>query len=296
MGNNNTIGKTLYIIGNGFDIAHGIKSKYSDFKNWCEKRNINTQIDFLLNLNADWSNIEEALGKDGTEDPIYENLDPYDGVYKGENPFNVSAKIKDSVKFLFKETMNFLKPALKKWVDSIEIDNIKHKHIYTLEPDAYYLTFNYTETLEKFYNIPSKQICHIHGSRLVKDDEYVFGHDNKREISIRNEDRLYDWEVNAKKAIIEYMNGFEKPYESRKNILVDFINGKKIDKIIVYGHSLGRVDWQYFEKIVELLGCKIPWEVDCFDDADVKRMHILENHLGLLNIKNKNTTIKTTTK
>lgn len=28
---------TLYIIGNGFDIAHGLKTTYNDFKNWLEK-------------------------------------------------------------------------------------------------------------------------------------------------------------------------------------------------------------------------------------------------------------------
>lgn len=26
----------LYIIGNGFDIAHGIPSKYSDFRDYCK--------------------------------------------------------------------------------------------------------------------------------------------------------------------------------------------------------------------------------------------------------------------
>ena len=28
----------LYIIGNGFDIAHGIPCKYSDFRRYCEEK------------------------------------------------------------------------------------------------------------------------------------------------------------------------------------------------------------------------------------------------------------------
>lgn len=28
--------KTLYIIGNGFDLHHGIKCRYADFKKYCE--------------------------------------------------------------------------------------------------------------------------------------------------------------------------------------------------------------------------------------------------------------------
>lgn len=29
--------KSLYILGNGFDIHHGINSKYSDYHEWLEK-------------------------------------------------------------------------------------------------------------------------------------------------------------------------------------------------------------------------------------------------------------------
>lgn len=28
----------LYIVGNGFDIAHGIPCKYSDFRRYCEEK------------------------------------------------------------------------------------------------------------------------------------------------------------------------------------------------------------------------------------------------------------------
>ncbi|MBR2369704.1 MAG: bacteriophage abortive infection AbiH family protein [Paludibacteraceae bacterium] len=280
----NSTSKTLYIIGNGFDLAHRIKSSYADFKGWCIKNSVGLQLDFLLNPNANWSDIEESLGKDKNENHIYENIDPYDGDYRNLNPFEVSNVIEDSVEFLFEETMKFLKPAFRDWVNSIDINKFK-KSIYDLEPDSFYLTFNYTETLEEFYNIPSEQICHIHGSRLEKKDKYVFGHNSNRDVVVRNEGNMMDWEIKSKKEIIKFMNNFEKPYNKCKIKLENFIKNKNIEKIIVYGHSLGEVDWPYFEKIVELLGCKIPWEVDCFDDADVERMHKLENHLGLLNIK-----------
>ena len=29
--------KSLYIIGNGFDIHHGIKSRYSDYREWLKE-------------------------------------------------------------------------------------------------------------------------------------------------------------------------------------------------------------------------------------------------------------------
>ena len=34
--------KSLYILGNGFDIHHGINSKYSDYHEWLEKNDNGT--------------------------------------------------------------------------------------------------------------------------------------------------------------------------------------------------------------------------------------------------------------
>lgn len=281
----NSTSKTLYIIGNGFDLAHKIKSSYYDFKEWCIKNTVGLQLDFLLNPNADWSDIEESLGKDKNENHIYENIDPYDGDYRDQNPFKVSNVIEDSVEFLFEETMKFLKPAFRDWVNSIDINNVEYKNKYDLEPDSFYLTFNYTETLEEFYNIPSEQICHIHGSRLEKKDKYVFGHNNNRNVIVCNKGNMMDWEIKAKKEIIEFMNNFEKPYNKCKIKLENFIKNKNIEKIIVYGHSLGEVDWPYFEKIIEIIGDDIPWEVNCYDPKDKVRMQQFKQNFGLKNIK-----------
>lgn len=38
---------TLYIIGNGFDVAHGIKSKYIDFCNFEKKKNNKRFVDLM---------------------------------------------------------------------------------------------------------------------------------------------------------------------------------------------------------------------------------------------------------
>lgn len=39
--------KTLVIIGNGFDLASGIKSSYSDFKQWLQKNGRHRLIDLM---------------------------------------------------------------------------------------------------------------------------------------------------------------------------------------------------------------------------------------------------------
>ncbi|TWC11822.1 MULTISPECIES: AbiH family protein [unclassified Pseudomonas] len=45
----------------------------------------------------------------------------------------------------------------------------------TLDPQAFYLTFNYTNTLSKLYGIDPEQVLHIHGSEDDGDD-LILGH------------------------------------------------------------------------------------------------------------------------
>lgn len=41
--------ETLYIIGNGFDLAHGMATRYSDFKRWLIKKG---RIDVIQELQS----------------------------------------------------------------------------------------------------------------------------------------------------------------------------------------------------------------------------------------------------
>ncbi|MDE6647023.1 MAG: bacteriophage abortive infection AbiH family protein [Prevotella sp.] len=65
-------GNTLYIIGNGFDLHHGISSRFKDFCCWLKREDVkeeqfvrDMQIIFP-HLNQEeaslWSNFEDALG------------------------------------------------------------------------------------------------------------------------------------------------------------------------------------------------------------------------------------------
>ncbi|MDE6338261.1 MAG: bacteriophage abortive infection AbiH family protein [Muribaculaceae bacterium] len=60
--------KTLYIIGNGFDLSHGIPSGYPEFKTFCERTEryvplFNQINECLTVLDSGWNNFEEALGR-----------------------------------------------------------------------------------------------------------------------------------------------------------------------------------------------------------------------------------------
>ena len=44
-------GKTILILGNGFDLAHGLPTKYSHFLNFCQR------VDLELRSNHRWANV-----------------------------------------------------------------------------------------------------------------------------------------------------------------------------------------------------------------------------------------------
>ena len=70
----------LYVIGNGFDIHHGIESKYWDFEKWVKKTYKDTSLiglmdTFFSNDREFWADIENALGE-YDEEEITEFCEP----------------------------------------------------------------------------------------------------------------------------------------------------------------------------------------------------------------------------
>ena len=63
----NTHSHSLYIIGNGFDLAHGMKTSWQDFYDWLKSNGYNPLITFCENnfsLETDlWQDFEKALGE-----------------------------------------------------------------------------------------------------------------------------------------------------------------------------------------------------------------------------------------
>ena len=78
---------TLYIIGNGFDLSHGLKTRYTDFSKWVEKSHseIFDKIDTMINENNEvrstaddkigWFNLHELIQSPVFEDYVEESKD-----------------------------------------------------------------------------------------------------------------------------------------------------------------------------------------------------------------------------
>ncbi len=272
----------LIIIGNGFDLAHDIKSKYSDFKEYVKNINGDTDImDTYFSTKADfWSNVELALSNYDL-DHIFDECTPGEDWLNDES-FKTAYQYEDAPDNL-RNIVDEFKRMFNEWVNNIDIDNVQTK--FQLQSNDLYLTFNYTEVLEKYYSIPPKNILHIHGER-GGNSEYVIGHNNYvKPLSAYTSDGITPEET-ARMKIIEIMNSFDKKSaDIIKRKQKFFSQLGSVSEIVTIGHSLNEIDWPYFEKIVKETGNNKVWEMHCFSVNDKNNANKMIAKFGLTNVK-----------
>ena len=241
----------LYIIGNGFDRAHGMPTEYVDFRRWLLKNNrfdviqelqsaYPTKIkdDYLL-----WSEFEKALGEYDIDTVINWSLESLflTEISLGNQLFNNS--------FIDTQLPDIIDEAFTKWVRSILIATVKTYD--NLPQDALYLTFNYTDTLEQLYHIPEQQILHIHG-RAIKGDKLIVGHNRQINPADYWDDNIEMRKNNERMQRLTDMNTLCKPVfeliERNKCFFEGLVNIKDIH---IIGHSCEIVDYPYFRKVKE---------------------------------------------
>ncbi len=252
----------LYIIGNGFDLEHGLPARYSDFASFC-KTNAPNLFELINktfpNITTDslWSNFEEGLGVPNPQ----KMKEFYNDYTTSLNDINKPKK--DEFLNLFKS----LQYELGKWIISIRQLKYYLPKRYNLDKNDYYLTFNYTDILEFIYQLPKSKIKHIHGFAENEDldtsRDYIFWHGQDEEESYEHIDS-YDYLSK------DFKNSLAKKYniESLVEFLneIQFKNNVNLD-IIVLGHSMNPIDDKYFRIIIDRFSTA-KWHIFYFDNKD----------------------------
>ena len=252
----------LYIIGNGFDLAHGLPARYSDFASFCKINdpNLFELINKIFpNITTDslWSNFEKGLGEFNPQ----KMKEFYNDYTTSLNDINKPKK--DEFLNLFKS----LQYELGNWIISIRQLNYYLPKRYNLDKNDYYLTFNYTDILEFIYQLPKSKIKHIHGFADNEDldtyRDYIFGHGQDEEKSSEHIDS-YDYLSK------DFKNSLAKKYNIES--LVEFLNEIQLKnnvnlEIIVLGHSMNPIDDKYFRIIIDRFPTA-KWHIFYFDNKD----------------------------
>lgn len=249
--------EALYVIGNGFDLWHGIPSKYSDFRDFV-RLNDTTLFDRMedyLPMEEDWSDLEAALA-DLDVDFLLENnecfLVPYgadDWSDSGHHDFQYE------IERTVEQLSSGLSTQFAKWIRSIDVTQATGGRLKLGIPNSAFLNFNYTGTLGCLYGIPPERVFHIHGSAGIVDDNLILGHawHPATRPSLNDYEGVEDSDVRVYQAndIIDgyFASTFKPASEILKQHAQFFVDLLNVKEVLVLGHSLSEVDAEYLRAI-----------------------------------------------
>ncbi|WP_145587014.1 bacteriophage abortive infection AbiH family protein [Yersinia kristensenii] len=264
----------LYIIGNGFDIMHGLQTGYSNFKAYVQKHNQNLfdAIEEFLPVGDMWNELESALGAID----YYNILDKNECFLVPYGHEDYKDRDYDTYRYEVAQTTNLLSKRLKEhftdWIRSVDIGpaNTPLNYIPFIPLDSLFFSFNYTATLQQIYRIPCSHIKHIHGN-CHNGDKLELGHAFMSKGSKNNEDGPdQDTRItNAYWEIDNYLIETLKPVDEIINAEISYFSSlKNVDEVYVFGHSLSEVDGRYFAKIKESIQPNTRWIVALYVDEE----------------------------
>lgn len=299
--------KTLYIIGNGFDIHHKLDTRYQSFANYLAENNSEV-YDLLLNYYglpditnpeltdeeyALWSRFEQALADLDYLTVLDDNSDliarPGAGDFRDRDWHSYQVEME----LIIKDLTTTLISDFNSFILEVEYENIPDDMLIELEDDSHFSNFNYTETLQKGYGIPEEKITYIHNRADTDNCTLILGHGTdpsnfieKEEEPPRglSEEELYEWREqkadeydysyeSAKQEILSY---YTKAFKNTASIIennIDFFaNLAEVENVIVLGHSISEVDLRYFEILKAKLNENVIWRVSYYSELE-KQMH-----------------------
>ncbi len=261
--------KIVYLIGNGFDLNLGLKTKYNDFFNDYAKRRgesnnfVKAVRKAQMDGDKDWSDLELFFGEYTNEHSTY------DGLFSSwsDIQLQLAKYVKSQQKNLYIKPNNIPEQDKQKSLHSPEsfLDEAQYSKI-ALFLNKYInhrrqidiINFNYTTTLEKIYGWSGKSrslgkgdigqeyvlnsITHIHGTT---EHNLIFGVDNKQQIknpTLRDNTEVHDWLI--KTISNSHIN-------LNVNKCASLITNA--DLICVFGMSYGKTDMMWWKKIVSHL-------------------------------------------
>jgi hypothetical protein len=252
---------TLYIIGNGFDMLHGLPTSYSDFCVFAERFLSEIEHYYSSNLHAEspWHDFENALGNFDSGS----FLDDYNEIDVTADDFRPSFVygLEDEMTEQADAHVNSIRESFVEWIQQIDVSNTDAK--IDFPGNSLFISFNYTSTLQSVYGIDGHRILHIHGN-VENNDELIFGHgkhiQHLPDIDDDGEstrDMFSDASGNARYPLHALKKPVEEVLARHSNY---FEKLHDIETVVVIGHSLNAIDHPYFKRINAVLPDVI-WQV-----------------------------------
>ena len=292
--------KNLYIIGNGFDLHHGVRCDFEDFMKWLKKNDKSlftdlTQVYDDAENNNWWRDFENSLAQLNINYYANKKGNLYDPEYIKDG------SIEDKTKYAsqkvieeFDKIKESLRPDFQKWLSEAYEKRSKEKKIQFPSEGSIFLTFNYTKTLEDIYEIDVKRVYHIHGVIYDKDC-MEFGHglgeDELNDMLKSQELRIGEvWNkklnrmtrlqivtpkhkelaaLSSLESIVSLKKDVEGCIEKNQQFFNEILD---VERIYVYGFSFSSIDMPYLEKIIRRTKPETHWVISWYSQEDKRRI------------------------
>ena len=285
----------LYVIGNGFDLHHNIRSSFRCFRCWLERfcPSVLEEVESIYACHDVhwWSNFENNLAsldavKFATE-IAFENQPDLSSEHCDRTWSDAQIEVENKLNNIYTS----IRESFHEWIMQLN-EPQDCKMIKIEQKDSIFLTFNYTKTLENMYHVPSSNILHIHGC-IDDNEDFVLGHGKTYEdiekmnsapelskvpdtLSDEEKELFYDEQAeqfHEQLARIAAIAGVASQRKQVKSIIernrAFFDRMKDVQYIHVFGFSFSEIDMPYLEEIVNVTGVEnATWEISYYGDND----------------------------
>ncbi len=262
----------LYIVGNGFDLHHGMQTSYWHFGEFLKQhhRALRMLMDeyFPTYESFFWSNLEEGLAHFDAA-TLVDNSEHYLVSYAAEDWSDAfHHDFQWELDRITRAVSEELLKAFSEWVQTISIPTRKGLNVapVRINPNARFINFNYTNTLQQLYGVSDSHVWHIHGA-AGQLDRLILGHAWKpkgrekwtERVDPESDDPRY---IEGTQIIDRYFAQTFKPTEK-----IIFDNSKRfaalsdVDAIHVLGHSLSDVDLPYLREVAKHARPSAQWRI-----------------------------------
>lgn len=295
----------LYIVGNGFDIHHDVPSQYKAFGQFLKRVDSYTydQLERYFDVNKDfWNTFETQLAEIDTDllfDDAASCLASYgDDDWSDAGHHDYEYELEQVVEAISSK----LQLRFSEWVRQLIIPPpaLISSKLLPLRTDARYLTFNYTDTLQRLYGIKDTSVLHIHGAATCANEQLILGHGWKRSAA-----DSFNSAIDVEFADVRIIGGneivdhyFTKTFKPTARVIEKhqhfFESLSNIKKIFIMGHSLSSVDLPYMLELRRHLGNgDVQWQVSFHEssaavEAGMERLGVNMNNIRFVPLTDPN--------
>ncbi len=177
------------------------------------------------------------------------------------------------VGYTLERLYNDLQIEFTQWI--LQLENADSAQMMKVNKEkATFISFNYTQTLEKAYGIPSSNILYIHGCAATNDN-LIFGHNKTPYELLNGWENKYSEEELA--VLIEAADEISILYKNVNCVIEQnttfWQTLKNIKNIHVWGLSLSEVDMPYIKYISSIINHNdVQWEFSWYSESDKNRI------------------------